>query len=67
MEPTRPPAAPKLDPIQFDHAVFANFNTVLANTTDVGGNAVIKFDVNDTVTLQGVTRAQLSAGDFQFA
>ena len=57
---------PHLDTIQFDRAVFANSSAVLDKTANVGGNAVIAYDANDTITLQGVTKAQLSSGDFQF-
>jgi len=57
---------PKLDTIQFDHAVFANSSAVLDKTANVGGNAVITHDAGNTITLQGVTKMQLGAGDFQF-
>lgn len=41
----------------------ADFTTLLANTADVGGNAVITLSGN-TITLTGVTKSQLLQGDF---
>jgi len=59
-----------IDALQFDKSVFANMASVLANTVDVGGNAVITgFSAGDTVTLLGVSREQLAShsSDFLFA
>jgi len=42
----------------------ADFSTLLAATTDVGGNAVIALGGGYSVTLTGVFRADLGAGDF---
>ncbi|MEM7169312.1 MAG: matrixin family metalloprotease [Pseudomonadota bacterium] len=44
-----------------------NFNSgadVLAATSNSGGNAVIRLDSNNDVTLEGVTKNQLDANDF---
>jgi hypothetical protein len=60
---------PDTDVIEIDHAVFANFQALLAATHDDGnGNAVITADPNDTITVKNVTVAQLvqHQGDFHF-
>jgi VCBS repeat-containing protein len=50
------------DQIQIDHSLFANVSAVIAHTTDnAQGNAVITYDANDTITLIGVSHAQLAA------
>ena len=49
------------DVLSFDPTLFANVASVLSHTHDVSGNAVITFDSADTVTLVGITTAQLSA------
>ena len=49
------------DVLNFDPTLFANVANVLSHTHDVNGNAVITFDSADTVTLLGITTAQLSA------
>ena len=46
---------------------FADFAAVLAATSDIGGSAVIQLDVDDTITLSGVLKAQLDADDFVIA
>ncbi len=45
---------------------FNTLSEVLAATNDIGGNAVIDFGGGDTITLIGVTEAQLTASDFIF-
>jgi len=45
---------------------FADFSAVLAATTNVNGNAVIALDADDSITLVGVTPAQLHPHDFYF-
>ncbi len=60
---------PETDVIEIDHAVFADFQALLAATQDDGnGNAVITADPNDTITIKNVTVAQLvqHQGDFHF-
>mgnify|MGYP001187786532 CR=1 FL=1 len=43
---------------------FVHFDQVLARASNVGGNVVIDLGTGDSVTLIGVTEAQLTAGDF---
>jgi hypothetical protein len=43
---------------------FANASAVLAMATDVGANCVIQLDADDSVTLLGVSRSDLSLGAF---
>lgn len=53
------------DVIQIDHSLFGNFKAILANThDDLHGNTVIAYDPNNTITLLGVTKANLHAYDF---
>lgn len=47
-------------------AAFDAFSDVLAASTQVGANVVIDLGAGDTITLQGVTLANLNAGDFAF-
>ncbi|WP_296820685.1 M10 family metallopeptidase C-terminal domain-containing protein [Brevundimonas sp.] len=55
------------DVISLDGSIFADFADVLIHTSDDGsGNAVISKS-GVTITLQGVSKAQLQAGDFEFA
>jgi uncharacterized repeat protein (TIGR03803 family) len=58
------------DVLRFDHTLFANATAsqVLSQTHDSKAGAVIVVDANDTVTLTGVTVAQLQShfSDFQF-
>jgi Ca2+-binding RTX toxin-like protein len=56
--------APSADVIEIDHTVFATFAALIANTMDVDGNAIITADVNNTITLNSVSKAALSASDF---
>ena len=56
---------PKTDQIRIDDVLFANVADVLAHAANDGlGNSVITYDADNTVTLQGVTVAQLHASDF---
>jgi Ca2+-binding RTX toxin-like protein len=59
---------PGTDSLTFDHTIFADAAAVMAATQDVNGNAVIAHDANTTVTLTGVTTAQLNThqNDFHF-
>lgn len=45
---------------------FDTFAEVLAAASDVGGDTVIDFGNGDTITIVGVTMAQLAADDFLF-
>jgi hypothetical protein len=55
------------DAVQFDKSIFASVNDVLAHTTDTAAGAVIADGHGDTVTLIGITLAQLQShqSDFQ--
>ena len=57
-----------LDTLNFSHTLFTNAQQAIAHTHDVNGNAVITIDAADSVTLLGVTTAQLTAhlSDFHF-
>jgi fibronectin-binding autotransporter adhesin len=58
------------DILAFDHTLFANAtpSQVLSQTHDTIAGAVIAVDAHDTVTLTGVTVAQLqhNTSDFHF-
>jgi T5SS/PEP-CTERM-associated repeat protein len=54
------------DVVQLSAAMFSNFAAVEAATTSVDGSAVIHFDSNDPVTLQGVAASSLQAQNFTF-
>ncbi|MCB1473948.1 MAG: hypothetical protein KDJ68_13990, partial [Rhodobiaceae bacterium] len=43
---------------------FADFAAVQAATTDTAGGALIQLDADDSVTLQGVLKADLAGDDF---
>jgi hypothetical protein len=49
------------DTLNFSHTLFTNAQQAIAHTHDVNGNAVIMIDAADSVTLLGVTTAQLTA------
>jgi serralysin len=55
------------DVIQFNVALFTNFAAVMADTTQVGANTSIKFDANDSITLNNVAASSLSSSNFHFA
>jgi hypothetical protein len=60
---------PDTDVIEIDHAVFADFQALLAATHDDGhGNAVIAANPTDNITIKNVTVAQLvqHQSDFHF-
>jgi hypothetical protein len=54
----------KQDGLWFDHTMFSSPADILNHATDVNGNVTIVLDANNSVTLQGVTKAQLTASDF---
>jgi hypothetical protein len=56
---------PDTDLLQFKSSVFATVQDVLNATRDDGhGNAVIAIDAHDSITLDGVAKAQLHTADF---
>jgi serralysin len=54
------------DHLQIDHAVFGNFGDVQQHMQQVGGDVVITYDANNSITLHGVQMANLHANDFLF-
>jgi serralysin len=57
-----------LDYIRFQSAALTTFAQVQANMTQVGANVVIDMPNNsDTITINNVTLAQMSAADFLFS
>ena len=58
---------PATDTLQFSSSVFANAQAALNAAHDDGhGNSVIVIDSHDSITLNGVLKAQLHAADFHF-
>jgi hypothetical protein len=56
---------PAADMIQFSSSVFANIQSILNAVHDDGhGNSIIAIDAHDSITLNGVSKAQLHANDF---
>jgi hypothetical protein len=54
------------DLIKIDHSLFADFNAVIANSAQVGGDVVINFDAANTITLKAATLSTLHADYFLF-
>jgi len=58
---------PAADVLQFASSVFANAEAALNAAHDDGhGNTIIAIDAEDSITLNGVLKAQLHAADFHF-
>jgi probable HAF family extracellular repeat protein len=58
---------PATDTLQFSSPLFANLQAALNATHDDGhGNTVVALDATDTITLNGILKAQLQASDFHF-
>jgi len=58
---------PATDTLQLSSQLFANLQAALTATHDDGhGNTVVALDAHDTITLNGVLKAQLHASDFHF-
>jgi hypothetical protein len=58
---------PATDTLQFSSQLFANLQAALNATHDDGhGNTVLALDAHDTITLNGILKAQLQASDFHF-
>jgi hypothetical protein len=56
---------PETDLLQFKSSIFASAQDILnATHVDGHGNAVIVIDTHDSITLDGVARAQLHTADF---
>lgn len=54
------------DVIEIENTLFADFADLLAHTADVSGNAVIRLDAGNTITLNSVVKAALTQSDFHF-
>lgn len=54
------------DIMEFDSALFATYDALLAAMSDDGTNTTITIDANTTITLEGVTVAELHQDDFSF-
>jgi VCBS repeat-containing protein len=56
----------KLDKIQFNAGLVANFEAVRAHAKQVGSDTVIALDQNNSITLKGVALSSLQASNFIF-
>ncbi len=54
------------DFIQLASSTFANFDAVLAATSDVGENTEIMLETGVTITLIDLSKSELHEDDFQF-
>ena len=54
------------DLIAFDHTVFADFDAVVAASTQLGASTVITVDAQNTLTLANVSVGSLHHDDFAF-
>ena len=54
------------DTLQFSASLFANYAAAMVSASQVGANTVFTIDANDSVTLQNVNMANLSAANFRF-
>ena len=57
---------PTTDVLQFNSQLFANVQAALNAAHDDGHNTIIALDAQDTITLNGIIKAQLHASDFHF-
>jgi hypothetical protein len=56
------------DELQLKASMFVNARAIFDATHDDGhGNAVIALDIHDSITLEGVLKAQLHTSDFHLA
>jgi len=55
------------DTLQFSPSLFGNYAAAMTSASQVGANTVFTIDANDTVTLQNVNIANLSAANFRFS
>ena len=60
---------PSMDVIQFNPALFANYNAFInpTHTQQVGVDTVITYNANETITLASVSAASLSQTNFKFS
>ena len=59
-------AAAGHDMMSIDHALLADYATLIAHTQDVGPNALITIDGSNSILLQGIHKAALLSSDFHF-
>jgi Ca2+-binding RTX toxin-like protein len=55
------------DMIAFDDSIFADFDAMMAASTQVGANTVITVDAENAITLMNVSVSSLHHDDFAFA
>jgi serralysin len=55
------------DTIRIDDSVFADWASLLAASSQSGGDTIVTADANNTITLKNVTVSSLQSMDFQFA
>jgi len=55
------------DTLQFNATLFSNFSAAMQNASQVGANTVFTIDANNSVTLDNVTKASLTASNFHFS
>lgn len=56
----------KSDFIQFDADLFPTFGDVMARTTDTSDGALISYDANNSVLIEGMSKASLAAAESSF-
>lgn len=54
------------DVIEFEYGLFANWQDLVAKTSQVGADTKISYDVENSILIQNVAWAQLGADDFRF-
>ena len=54
------------DHLQIDHTIFGDFAAVQQHMQQVGGDVVITYDANNSITLNDAVMANLHASDFLF-
>jgi hypothetical protein len=55
------------DTLQFNASLFANFAAAMTDASQVGANTVFTIDADDSVTLDSITKASLTASNFHFS
>jgi NADH:ubiquinone oxidoreductase subunit F (NADH-binding) len=53
--------------VEFDHSMFADFDSVVAAGSQAGSNTVIILDADNTLTLTNVMVSTLHHDDFSFS
>ncbi len=54
------------DVVSIDHALIADFQTLLGHATTVGSDVVISLTATDSITLKNVSKSALTVDDFHF-